>query len=111
MLQMPDGGDRFFEMTGSSWTAFDDLMASGHTACELIAWAIDEFEHDPAHSLDAWLTGVVMQIHRERREDERQSAAFHQFCASQPQDAEGLRRIEAEAERLKVQRAADRRSQ
>lgn len=106
-LSMPDGRTRSVTMTRAGWTSFDDLAAIEYFDAEtLIEYALHCRGDDTTKEFDHWLEHTMMRVQERQRQDEQLLADFHRYCARQPRNAEGLRRIEEAAQRLQSVRAA-----
>lgn len=93
-LRMPDGSTRSFRMKRLHWTALDDAVARGHSTSFLAAFALAEWRHDPAHTIDAWLGHIVLWLAGLAWQNETELASFVAFCASQLRSEAGLVAIE-----------------
>lgn len=102
---MPGGRTQSITMTRAGWTSFDDLAADEFFDAETL---IDYADHlrgeDTEHEFGYWLEHAMMRVQERQREDEQSLAAFNRFCAHQPRNDEGLRRIEEEVHRLRAMR-------
>lgn len=106
---MPDGQRQSVTTTRAAWTSFDDLAADEFFDAETL---IDYADHlrgdDTEHEFGYWLEHAMMCVQKRQRRDEQSLATFNRFCARQPKNDEGLRRIEEEAQRLRNERVVAR---
>ena len=93
------------EMSRSLWVAFDDLLGIGYSENELVDLSTPGVPVACPVHLGRLVGEAVMTIERRRRDNERELAGFHSFCARQPRNSDGIRRIERKAARLKARRA------
>ncbi len=104
-IPLPNGLVKSVTMTRAGWTSFDDLAGDEFFDAETL---IDYADHirgdDTKNCFGFWLEHAMMCVQEGQRQDEQSLAAFNRFCARQPRNDEGIRRIEEEALRIKARR-------
>lgn len=110
VITLHNGQPRSVTMSRAAWTSFDDLAADEYFDAEtLVDYANHLRSDDTKHDFGYWLEHAMMRVQERQRRDEHSLAEFNRFCARQPRNEEGLRRIEEEAQRMRDEREAARR--
>jgi|GEM_PF-5642562 len=111
IITLPDGQRQSVTMTRAGWTSFDDLAAGEFFDAETLIDYADHLrgkdsEKNAEFGFGYWIEHSMMRVQERQRQDEQSLAEFNRFCARQPRNNEGLRRIEEKAQRMKAERAA-----